>query len=251
MSKAQFIREAHLARLQGNIAANQKRYTEGKPWLTDYFGSESWSLQSSIDLPDGIKLLAPSSKEDLLDLENTKFLYLALRHLTPLQAADDRLWTYLTHVTFWDYMRARWPAEQYIGKPRVREVIQERYFFMPDKSRALTRNGIARLWWYGHVSYDEGRDDPFELTAALLKHLDVTASILERAFSKNPVIVRTLLSALVELEKAGKPFYVREKVRSLAKFLVQLGGVTIIDALDPADIKGIVLAKIDQLSAAA
>ena len=33
--------------------------------------------------------------------------------------------------------------EQYFGKPRLREIIQERYFLMPDRSRALVRNGIS------------------------------------------------------------------------------------------------------------
>ncbi|MCZ2154971.1 MAG: hypothetical protein LC114_13900, partial [Bryobacterales bacterium] len=157
---------------------------------------------------------------------------------------------YMTHVTHWEYMRKRWPVEQYIGKQNLRENIQERYFFMPNKSRALIRNGMARLWWYGYCSYDESRDDPFELTTALLKHLDVTQSILERALSLNTNVTKTMLSVLLEREKAGTPFYVRDKVRDLAKYMVQIGGVTIIDALEEPDLREIVSGKIEQLTAA-
>jgi hypothetical protein len=250
MAKASFLREAPLERLRQNIGPNAKRYATDSAWLNDYFGSDTWSLQSSIDMPDTILLKPPASKPELMDLENTKMLYTALRHLSPVQAADERLWAYLAHVTCWDYMRKRWPVEQYAGKPRFAEIVQERYFFMPDRPRALIRNGIARLWWYGYTTYDDEREDPFELTVALLKNLDVTQTILERAFSRNRTLTRAMLSALLEREKSGSPFYEREGIRDLAKYLVQIGGVTIIDALSFTEIHDAVSRKIDQLSAA-
>lgn len=251
MAKASFVREASLERLRQNITPNAKRYSANEPWLSEYFGGEAWYLQSSIDMAEGVILKPPASKPELLDLDNTKTLYTALRHLSPIQAADERLWVYLSHMTYWDYMRKRWGVEQYAGKPRFAEIVEERYFFMPDRPRALIRNGIARLWWYGYTTHDEDRDDPFELTAVLLKNLDVAQSVLERAFSRNRTLTRALLSVLLEREKAGTPFYERERVRNLAKYLVQVGGVTILDALSLSEIHDVVKRKVDQLSAVA
>ena len=251
MSKILFLRETQLERLRENISPNSQRYLGDQPWLGSYFGADAWHLQSSIDAADATELQAPASKTELFDLENTRILYGALRHLTPIQAADERLWAFLSHVTHWDYMRKRWGVEQYVDKPRFSEIVQERYFFMPDRPRALIRNGIARLWWYGFTTYDEKREDPFELTSVLLKNLDVTQSILERAFSRNPTVTRALLSVLLQREKGGSPFYDREGVRDLAKYLVQVGGVTIIDALSFAEIHDLVNRKVDELSAAA
>ncbi len=250
MAKASFLREAALERLRQNIAPNAKRYAADKPWLSDYFGADAWYLQSSIDMPEALALKPPASKSELFDLDNTKMLYTALRHLNPIQAADERLWAYLSHITCWDYMRKRWAVEQYVGKPRFAEIVQERYFFMPDRPRALIRNGIARLWWYGYTTYDDERGDPFELTAVLLKKEDVTQSVLERAFSRNRTLTRAILSVLLEREKAGTPFYERERIRDLAKYLVQVGGVTILDALPLAEIRDVVNRKVDQLSTA-
>ncbi len=247
MAKALFLREVQLEQLRHNITPNGNRYTADKPWLADYFGGDPWYLQSSIDMPETLELKPPASKTDLFDLENTKALYSALRHLTPVQAADERLWTYLSHVTFWNYMRQRWGVEQYAGKPRFAEIVQERYFFMRDRPRALIRNGLARLWWYGYTTYDDSRDDPFELTAVRLYNLDVTQSILERAFSRNRIVTHAVLSELLQREKDGIPFYARERVRDLAKYLVQLGGVTIIDALTYDDIRDVVKSKMDDL----
>jgi len=254
MAKALFLRDSQLERLRKNIASNAERYRSDKPWLTDYFGNDDFCLQSKVDIPDNIELMLPSetSKSELSDLDNTKAIYSALKHLTPLQAADERLWAYLTHVTFWDYMRKRWRVEQYEAKPeKLPENVQSRYLFMSDRPRALVRNGLARLWWYGFTSYDEHRSDPFELTAVLLKNLDVTQTILERAFSRNRTVTHAFLSALLERERAGAPFYERDAVRELAKHLTHVGGVTIIDALTFDQIRDLVRRKVDALAPAA
>lgn len=66
---------------------------------------------------------------------------------------------------------------------RVRAIlarfIEARYFVAQNEGRALLRNGIARLWWVAHLSHDATRNNPYELTAALLYTLDITQQILE------------------------------------------------------------------------
>lgn len=59
-----------------------------------------------------------------------------------------------------------------------------------------------------------------------------------------------MLRVLLEREKEGRAFYVREKVRELARYIVQVGGVTIIDALPEPDLRELVVGKIDQLESA-
>lgn len=245
MPKAFFIRETQLERLRQNVTPNAARYSTDAPWLADYFGPDGWNLKSKIDFED-VVLKMPDSTE-LFDLDNTKTIYTALRDLTPLQASEERLWAYLTHVQHWAYMRKRWPAEQYRPGESFAKNIRERYFFRSDRSRSLIRNGIARLWWYGYTTYDNQRADPFELTAILLRTLDVTQSILERAFSRNRTVTQAVLSVLHKREIEGKPFPDRDTIRNIAKYLVQLGGVTIIDALSLEEISEIVAQKVEAL----
>lgn len=251
MTKLKFLKQNNLDQLQANILFNQQRYTAPSSWLHTYFTGANWFLESNIVDPGVIQLQLPQSKTELLDFENTRIVYSALQHLTPVQASDPRLWSYLTHMTHWEYMRVRWPIEQYLNKPRLHEILQERYFFMSDRSRAPLRNGIARLWWYGYCSYDSTRNDPFELTGALLKKLDVTQNLLENAFGKNNQVTQAVLKVLLDREKDGKAFYVREKVRELARYIVQVGGVTIIDALPEPELRELVTNKIEQLEQAA
>jgi hypothetical protein len=248
MSKLKFIKENALERLQAGIVGNQVRYSEAAPWLDKFFNGSNWSVDSDIIVPESIELQIPTSKNDLLDLENTKIVYGALKHLTPVQASDPRVWAYFTHVSQWEYMRARWPVEQYWGRDRYKEVMQERYFFMADRSRALLRNGMARLWWYGYSSYDSSRRDPFELTAPLLKKLDVTQTLLENAFGRNTQITKAVLNVMLERENQGKEFYVRDQVRDLGKYIGFIGGVTIIDALPIPELSALLSTKMEQLA---
>jgi hypothetical protein len=61
-------------------------------------------------------------------------------------------------------------------------------------------------------------------------------------------VTRAVLSVLLQREQDGAPFYERENVRDLAKYLVQVGGVTIIDALSFADIREVVKQKVNELA---
>ncbi len=240
-----YVREAYLDQLRSNIRGNLPLYEREEPWLSDFFGHDSWFLQSPITCGD-IKLIEPKDARVHYDLENTKILYSALKHLKIPQAVDERLWAYLTHVTFWKYMRRRWPVEKIEKKDNPANFVRDRYFFLQgNRDRALVRNGIARLWWYGYVSYDEERSDPFELTGVLLRKLDIALQLLERRFSRNRIITTAILSVLHQREIDGKPFPSREKFRDLMRHINRLGGVTILDALDKDDIQRIVASRLD------
>lgn len=242
-----YFKQSSLDALKANIDGNLKRYQSPTPWLDEVFVDVSYSLEADIPGAEGLELMLPVNGE-LYDLENTRRVYSALRHLDHAQAIDERLWAYMTHVYYWNYMRSRWPLE---GKDRPSVFLRERYFFISNRDRALTRNGMARLWWYGYVSYDETKKDPFELTRLLLYTLDITASLLERSFSRNQSITRGVLEALAERQAQGDPIPDRETFRRAMKHLVLIGGVTILDSLDQEEVKERVLAELEEKNKAA
>lgn len=240
-----YLREAHLDILKSAIHNNIDFYQKDDSWLDSFFADDGgWFLPSNVHV-DEIELIEPNNNEHF-DLENTKILYSALKDLTISQASDERLWAYFTHVTFWKYMRLRWPVEKYIEKPLNESAknIRERYFF---SSKPLVRNGIARLWWYGYVSYDENRNDPFELTNIMLSKLDIAQNLLERNFSLNNKITKAILSVLSDMEHKNKPSPTRKEFRELSKYINLIGGVTILDALSRDEVKKIIINKIEKL----
>lgn len=257
-----YLKMDALEELQATLSDNLDCYTNNASWLGDWFGERQWFVQSGICVDDFTLKYPEVSKK--YDLENTITLYNAMRHLTITQATDERLWTFLTHETFWKYMRLRWPAEKYIDPKNneedegfedvegakvkdPRQNIQEHYFFMSNPDRALIRNGLSRLWWYGYSSYDENRENPYELTAILLSKLDITQNLLERSYSRNPNITRTVLSVLAKQLDKGRPLPNRKQFRELTKYLNRIGGVTVLDALDIQDLERIIENKLVKL----
>lgn len=187
--------------------------------------------------------------DDLKDFENAIRIHKALPGLTPLQARDPRLWTRLTHVELWGYMRWRWPAEKYLADPgKAERNIRDRYFVAKNESRALLRNGAARLWWSARLSYDSGRDNPYELTAVLFTYLDITQQILERNIGRASAVVRGFLDFLrVNSELLAGGDTNRGRIRSLAKFLNLTGGVCVLDCLADTDVIGLLQREHDRM----
>ena len=246
--KLKYIKSGEFDDLKNHLSANKIKYAKEEVWLPEYFGHDQWLKESIYPFPEGLELMMPGSGDGHNDFENTKRVYTALKNIPFSVAIDERFWTYLTHVTFWSYMRARWPLENgEKTKKGALNYLREHYFFMPNKDRALIRNGISRLWWYGHVSYDETRANPFELTEVLLEKLDIAQQLLERSYSRNPLITKTILSQLLENKTNGDSFSTRPRFRPVMMHLNAVGGVTILDALDESDIKGLVLNKLEQI----
>ena len=115
------------------------------------------------------------------DIENSILLHRAFPDLTRVEAGDPRLWTRLTHVEGRAYMRKRWD----VGQPKhaddpdkaLRYALQHYFLAGSSPSRALTRNGMSRLWWYAALTHDPARSDPYELTRVLLSALDIAQQL--------------------------------------------------------------------------
>lgn len=187
---------------------------------------------TDIIIPDSVELVMPEGR-DLKDIENTKIIFEAYRSLTPTQASDPRLWTYLTHVTYWKYMKKRWPFSD-AKKPFNR--IRDRYFLRSLKLETLTRNGLSRLWWYGFLTYDENRKNPWELTETLLSRADLAVGITERALGCNANIRIAVLEFLSENPDIKNS---EDATRELIVKLNLIGGVKNLAFLEVIEIKEI------------
>lgn len=174
---------------------------------------------TGIFLPENFDLRIPDDKRNLFDLENSISLYENLAGMDETKASDPRVWTYLSHVIFWNYMRKRWPIEG-MGNPIGR--IIDRYHMKYLKLESLVRNGISRLWWYTHLTIDDTKNDKYEKTRILLSKADISVGILERSFGSNNNIRMALLEFL------SKNPEVSEKEDTWRNLFIQvniLGGV--------------------------
>lgn len=191
-----------------------------------------------------------SEKPEKDDVENIKLVYTKLMNITDSQASDERLWTGLSHDIFWEYMQKRWPIPK--EKEKQKSFILQHYFFN-NGARSTVLNGIARLWWYGRLFYDETNEkNPYELIEYIGKDLNGKAyMLLGSNFSSNRRLSRLFLYTIkgymednnISLDTKTD----RNIFNELRKKMVQWSGKYALDALDDETIKNKLLDEISRL----
>jgi len=161
MSKIKYLKAGSLADLKANLSAVVQNYGKEQPWLDEYFASTTWIGETNREMPVDIELQMPELPTKHYDAENSKIIYTALRDLPLTLAIDERFWTYLTHVVFWDYMKARWPLESALATKEPVAYLREHYFFMGNRDRALIRN--ASRGCGGMVEFPMTKTEPIRL----------------------------------------------------------------------------------------
>ena len=92
------------------------------------------------------------------DFESAIQLYEAFKNLEPIQASDERLWTYLSHVDLYPYMIKRWNSA-YLGTAKdSRSYIFDHWFLKSTIHSELLRHALSGLWWAVFLSVDETRE---------------------------------------------------------------------------------------------
>ncbi|MEI8213515.1 MAG: DUF6339 family protein [Planctomycetota bacterium] len=227
MNQLIFINEAYKLFVKG-IDSNFSRYTSKKTWLSDQKTYEKHFLKSSILLNSRPNLLLPRDDSNF-DFENAVRVHKCY-DLTPVQASDPRLWARLTHVEAWDYMQMRWPVDA----SKKSQYVRQRYFVAGSDSRAIIRNGIARLWWSAEITKDPtSTKDPYKLTRIILSKLDITQQLLERSYGRSRKFVQAVLRFIEQNaeECLNEGQTSRDRIRHLAKQLSLRSGVTILDSM--------------------
>ena len=160
------------------------------------------------------------------DVENVRRIYGAWRTLAPYTAADERFWAGLSHTLFWRYIHYR--KEKDFGEVKA-AALRSDFFFAQGRRRSLFVNPIARLWWAGHMVFDERRRDPFELLPVLA----------QEAFASQLVLLASssLMSRReTRFERSGRTVK-REHLQALLARLNAISSLTLVDMLAQEEIE--------------
>ncbi len=248
-----FLKEDSLAALKTNVWANIKLYeNKTNDWIYEYFDGESPFAEYKDPVSDfQMQYLKDGSHIGRTDVENSIQIYRAMMKITDTQAADERFWAGLCHGDFWDYMHNRWENIKVSGD--MVSSLLWRYFYNTKNGirRAMFRNTLSRLWWLGRLTYDENRNDPFELTRYWEEDFSTKMLILFSSnYMGNQTITRGLVSALMELERqevtiSGQK---RELYYLASQYLNLYGGTHILDYYSENEIKEKVMYHIKRLA---
>lgn len=173
------------------------------------------------------------------DIKNVKLIYNVFKHLNETQASDERLWVGLALSEGYEYMKYRWGIDN-------ETKIKYRWLYHTHGKRALFYQGISRLWWYGYLSYDDSRLNPYELTEFAFGNQEIIEGLMFRSYSNSRNVSLAILSALFHFEQDGGVVN-RSLIRELYKDISFLGGISIIDAYERKELEDLVYVKMFEL----
>lgn len=168
------------------------------------------------------KLRKPEGNK-IYNAENAINLHKALVSLNPTQASDERFWTFLSHIKYWDYMKKRFPVEKQTEKKRGAYILNYWYIDSLNAPNLARNHGISSLWWGAYRTYDSSREDPYELTKELFSMLDYTRHLVTGTQGRNSEFFQAVLDFVI-LNKELFSKYKESRVRYIMRTANRMGG---------------------------
>lgn len=233
MKKVRFLRHSALDELRGRVGENLAAYRSGDFSFLSVDTSLWFETTIEIDEEALAGLRIPQG-QDQQEPENCAILYKAMEFVSPYEARDERLWTYLTHTDLLEYSRRRWPIpsndEEAVAHIR-------KHFFARDKRQIERDNAASRLWWMAHLCARVPMLTLEQSLEAFLFRTDVRANIIERPTSSQSVdLFGAILRRLSESFSGKKLLFERRTFRRFMREINSVGGFKLLDCLRPEQI---------------
>ena len=180
MSKQKVFTDTYIVKLRSDIEKNLENY------FSDTFPIEEVDEEGRNNVIDS-RFNCNDHLLDKMMMSNTAEaaieLYKAFPNLTPAEAAQKNLWSYLSHVDLFPYMKTITRQAKTVG------AIEDNYFGAP------TKQALSSLWWIVYLTVDntiEDKDAQYKYTRFLLEngHSDLALLMSQstlfrcRSFSK-------------------------------------------------------------------
>ena len=235
-----YLTEDAYEKLYHDIERNSEKYTQEEDWLPGYFGykSDYYKVSQTVDVQHFTPYYVPGQKTDSQkteeDLINTRTLHAAFKTLTPLQASNKYMWTYLCHAVpeYRNYIRDRWMSSERANTIKTR-------FFVTGATSLLNDNALSRLWWYGYLTYDQANtSDPYALTKILLTNQTICTDVMDTMNRMNFNRIKGVLLGIKDFkELVGDNEGITDYFRECKKYLNHYAAVTSLDFLDYDEIR--------------
>lgn len=226
------IEKLHSGKIEGNFP--QKDFK---------FRIEDILLNKKIEVEENFPDLH-ADVEGKYDFDNARKLFEYFKNITPTQASDSRLWTYLALVECSKYLKVRWSLKG--TEEKQKQSILTHWYIPYLSARTLSRHGLSWLWWGAYSTYDKDRTDPYELTQEFFERKDLIRTTLEETLGRNRNFLHALLEFFIENEKLFAN-YKQEKTRFIIRRSNLLAGYKLFGALPKNEIKRIFSQYIKQI----
>lgn len=212
-------------------------YLDGnKTELSGIFSDPKNVIESELEFD--YKELILRSKDSQADVENIEIIWESLKHLTPSEASNEKLWVALENTCYIDY---HLDALKLISEKYKKSSIISQTTFSNEngRKRSLVINNISTLWWIAYYTVDEKAKDIFHHTKRYVTgtYRGNAVGYFSSNITNNKEITLGTLDAIYELVDEGKMKETREAYTEANKFLRIIGAVISLDSLTREEIK--------------
>lgn len=224
--KLQIMTEEAVAYVKRNISNLTSYYKNGddpKKWLKMELKKNPFVEIDALEIND-FDLFVNTDKPSSNDAMNIKIMYNNLINLNDSFATDERLWAGLAHTVFYDYMLKRWPNHF------DEQQILNHFFFSTGKPRCYMVNTLARLWWFGKMTYVEDDENHYKILDYFAHDLNGYGfTLFGSNWSNNPRLRNAFFDAIFEYEKENNTKVGRTLFNEALQHVNALGGIYAID----------------------
>ena len=206
---------------------------ETNQWFMDKFRENNWIHESNIECED----FELDKNEDFntSDRKNVEIVYEHLKTLKPSYAQDERLWAGMLFAHFWDYVQYRRGKELASGSEQD---IKNSFFFMRSIRRSCFVNCLSRLWWTGHILYDDNSDNHYSAVDIIAEKAYASTVMLfsSNNFTSNKDLALGVIDCIGERKRKGEKIG-RYHFVEANRYLNAIGGITLLDMLTREEVK--------------
>lgn len=237
MSSQTIFKSSYISQLRSSVGKNIKYYLKGD-WKIEKENTLQKRDLKELDFKE-IKFLDPEGSGKLShDYENAVTLFEYWKDMDPTQATDLRLWTFLCHGPFMDYLRKRRPIEN-VPTANKENYILDHWFVLNPGPQALKTNDLFLFWWGPYITYDKDREDPYELTKELFSMLDYTKHLLPGSQGRSRDFAHAVLEYVIDHSELFSTFK-EGKVRLIMRRLNYIAGYRTLISLDKQELKSLI-----------
>jgi hypothetical protein len=219
MEKQLIFREKYVSQLKEDIETG----TSLENYRSNVFVYDKKQVLMMPNIAKANNLIEKLNIDD--DFDTAVQIFEAFKNLEPIQASDERLWTYLSHSDLYPYMIKRWNAVHIGTAQNSIDYILEHWILSSTSQAGLLRHALSGLWWAVYLSFDESRHDKYELTEILFRQLDFpTRTLGTYKLGRHKEAVIGILEFIKENEGLFKNKF-EGKTRFITKHLNLIGGV--------------------------
>jgi hypothetical protein len=239
-----YMTDEALETLKANTSATTERLTENQTsstWLSKFVPSELY-VTKKYEIEEFTLRVPKDEKDRETDIYNSILLYERLHHLPLYVLTDERFWCWMNFEMGYEV------ALKYMPVKKNSSVFKDHWLLTQGKRRGLFFDVLSRCYFRVALSVDNTLDDPYELTKFVIENPLRFRELTWRSFSSEKMIVLGSLKAEKRIQ-AEYP-HVEENTKhfaEIAKHLLKLGSVMLLDCMTEKDIEEYVYKKYKEM----